>query len=634
MHIDIQLTDQPIVVPSQPARDGGHRPPLQEREGEGALVEFSGIVRGQEDGLPIVVPSQPARDGGHRPPPQEREGEGALVEFSGIVRGQENGQPIAALVYEAYPEMAGHQIRRLLVELAGRHPCLAARVIHRLGTVPVGEVAIYVGVTSRHRAEGIALLAAFMDRLKQDVPIWKRRAVPAAGDIQKGSVECPMGGHADVLERHLTPALSPILQMAEREKTRPSAVSTGMAVIPARSLSEAMADIQARCQPLAGVRRPLREALGQVLGETVVAPGDLPPFDCATRDGYAVLAEDPATVFQVVDTIYAADWQPRQLLPGQAVRVATGAALPCAGLRVVMQEDAVRTGAELRITTTDRTGNVRRRGSEVRAGDTLLAAGTRLTAGAVALLAAAGCTQPLVSPRLRVSHFTIGDELVAPEGTPGPGQIRDSNSLLICGLLAPYPAEVEQARLPEELDGAWRQLQGSRVMAAEVVLISGGASVGDKDFTRSLLERLGFEIVFAQVNIRPGKPLIFGVNGTRVAFGLPGNPLAHWVCFHFAVATALARLAGDRVPAFQRGRLAEPLVDEPVPRETLWPARLELAEGGGRVHPLAWSSSGDVRCFGAVNALLRVPPHTTELAAGLGVDFLPATALSGLFSIA
>ena len=553
MHIDIQLTDQPIVVPSQPARDGGHRPPLQEREG-------------------------------------------ALVEFSGIVRGQENGQPIAALVYEAYPEMAGHQIRRLLEELAGRHPCLAARVIHRLGTVPVGEVAIYVGVTSRHRAEGIALLAAFMDRLKQDVPIWKRRAVPAVAN------QTPVN--------------------------EPAPVTVPLRV---RSLSEAMADIQARCQPLAGGRRPLREALGQVLVETVAAPGDLPPFDCATRDGYAVLAEDPATVFQVVDTIYAAGWQPRQLLPGQAVRVATGAALPCGGLRVIMQEDVVRTGAELRITTSGRTGNVRRRGSEVRAGDTLLAAGTRLTAGAVALLASAGCPQPLVSPRLRVSHFTIGDELVAPEQTPGPGQIRDSNSLLIGGLLAQFSTDMEQTRLPEELNAAMRQLQGSRVTAADVVLISGGASVGDKDFTRSLLERLGFEIVFAQVNIRPGKPLIFGVNGTRVAFGLPGNPLAHWVCFHFAVATALARLTGERVPGFQRGRLAEQLEDEPVPRETLWPARLELAEGGVRVHPLAWSSSGDVRCFGAVNALLRVPPNTGELAAGLVVDFLPATALSGLF---
>ena len=535
-------------------------------------------------------------DPGLTPPPEA--GQGALVEFSGVVRGEENGQPIAALVYEAFPDMARHQIRRLLEALAARHPCTAARVIHRLGTVPVGEVAIYVGVTSRHRAEGIALLAEFMDRLKQDVPIWKRRALPVAA----ATLEIPLSSNP--------PVPSPIR-------------------LRVRSLAEAMAEIQARCQPLAGIHSPLQEALGHILREPVLAPGDLPPFDCATRDGYAVLAEDPATVFQVVDTIYAAGWKLRQLEPGQAVRVATGAALPCGGLRVVMQEDTVRTGDELRITTVDRSANLRLRGSEVKAGATLLPAGTRLGAGALALLATAGSVQPLVSPRLRVSHFTIGDELVAPDQTPGLGQIRDSNSLLIGGLLAQFPTDLEQARLPEEFNAAVRQLAGTQVASVDVVLISGGASVGDKDFTRSLLERLGFEIVFTQVNIRPGKPLIFGVKGTRVAFGLPGNPLAHWVCFHFAVATALARLTGDRAPAVQRGRLASRLEDEPVSRETLWPARLELASGTVLVHPLAWSSSGDVTCFGQVNALLRLPANTSGLDAGTEVDFLPAGAPSG-----
>ena len=106
-------------------------------------------------------------------------GLGAWVEFRGVVRGEENGQPIAALEYEAYSPMAEREMRRLLGELSAKHPCLSARVIHRVGIVPVGEAAIYAGIASAHRAEGFALLAAFMDRLKQDVPIWKRRALPA-----------------------------------------------------------------------------------------------------------------------------------------------------------------------------------------------------------------------------------------------------------------------------------------------------------------------------------------------------------------------------------------------------------------------------------------------------------------------
>ena len=161
----------------------------------------------------------------------------------------------------------------------------------------------------------------------------------------------------------------------------------------------------------------------------------------------------------------------------------------------------------------------------------------------------------------------------------------------------------------------------------DLVLVSGGASVGDKDFTRPLLERLGFEIVFAQVNVRPGKPLIFGVNGARVAFGLPGNPLSHFVCFHFAVATVLARLSGEAAPKFLRGRLAAKLDDAACPRETLWPARLEWNDGLPRLHPLAWASSGDVTCLAAANALIRVPANCAALDAGAELEFLPATGM-------
>ena len=196
---------------------------------------------------------------------------------------------------------------------------------------------------------------------------------------------------------------------------------------------------------------------------------------------------------------------------------------------------------------------------------------------------------------------------------------------------------------------------------ADVLLVSGGASVGEKDFTRALLEQLGFEIVFSQINLRPGRPLIFGVNGLRVAFGLPGNPLSHFVCFHFAVATALAGLTGGEPPEFLRGQLAEKLDDKPCPRETLWPARLEwrvgqtfLSASSGdfpvacadnantgqecpanqqtgmsALHPLKWASSGDITCLAAANALVRVPANCASLDDGAKVDFLPVMSMIG-----
>jgi molybdopterin molybdotransferase len=597
-------------------------------------------------------------------PPGQPGAVGAWLEFRGKVRGEENSQTIRAIEYEAYPEMAGREIRLLLQEISARHPCRAAKVIHRVGVIPVGETAIYVGVASPHRGEAIALLAEFMDRLKQDVPVWKRRALPAhfVGD-------------------EVTSLTS---KKIKKQSETPHVVSY-------KSIDEAMAEIRSRSRPLPAVRTPLAEALGRVLRETICAPEDLPPVDRSTRDGYAIRADDASKTFSVMDTIHAADWKPRQLKSGEAVRVATGAALPCSGLRVVMQEHVKREGDKLHVVRRENSTNIRLRGEDVRQGRPLVSAGTKLNAGALAILATVGNVNPLVSPRLRILHFTTGDEIVAPDQTPKPGQIRDSNSILIRSLLQNFSCDLEQGHLPEHFELAKSEIENrkSQIENADVLLVSGGASVGEKDLTRTLLEQLGFEIVFSQINLRPGRPLIFGVNGgasvpasrtrqdetsrsrlvsslappnkVRVAFGLPGNPLSHFVCFHFAVATALAGLTGGEPPEFLRGQLAEKLDDKPCPRETLWPARWEwrvgqtfLSASSGdfpvagadnantgqecpanqqtgmsALRPLAWASSGDITCLAAANALVRVPANQGSIEKFAGVDFLPVTAMIG-----
>jgi molybdopterin molybdotransferase len=358
-----------------------------------------------------------------------------------------------------------------------------------------------------------------------------------------------------------------------------------------------------------------------VLRDTICATGDFPDCDRSTRDGYAILKSDPSEVFTVVDTLHAADWKPRKLQTGETVRVATGASLPGENLRVVMQENVECTGDKIRIEKREDALNIRKRGEEMKVGQPLLTAGTHLDAGKLALLASVGCIQPLVSPRLRVVHFTTGDEIIPPGQTPKRGQVRDSNSILIRSLLQKFSCEVEQAHLPENFELAKSAISNwqSAIEKSDLLLVSGGASVGDKDFTRPLLEWLGFEVIFSEVNVRPGRPLIFGRKGTRVAFGLPGNPLSHYVCFHLFVGTAIAKLTGDAAPKFLRGLLAAKLDDAPNPRETLWPARLD-ATG---LHPLAWASSGDVTCLAETNALIRVPANYSPLAAGTGADFLP-----------
>ncbi len=514
---------------------------------------------------------------------------GAWLEFRGVVRGEENGRVISALEYEAYPEMAKREIRRILESLAANHPCLTVKIIHRTGVIGVGETAIYAGISGAHRGEAIALLTEFMHRLKQDVPIWKARA----------------------------------LHIEEPEpKNRQSPQTTGNSKPKPLSLDEAFLKIQSHSKPLSAARAPLAEAFGRVLRETVYATEDLPTCDRSTRDGYAILQNDSSGFFQVVDTLHAADWKPLQLKSGETVRVATGAALPCENLRVVMQEDVERSGDKIKIIQRDNATNVRKRGEEMRAGEAVLQEGTNLNAGAMALLATVGCAQPLVSPRLRVLHFTTGDEIVPPEQTPKPGQIRDSNSILIHGLLQKFPCELAQSHLRENFEMAKSQMSGfkTQLQNVDVLLISGGASVGDKDFTGELLAHLGFEIVFSRLNIRPGAPLIFGVNGPRIAFGLPGNPVSHFVCFHLFVAAALKRLSGAEPQIFLQDALASKLDEAPNSRESFLPARLD-ASG---LHPLKWLSSGDLRCLMETNALIRIPANSSPMDAGTGVDFLPA----------
>lgn len=517
--------------------------------------------------------SAPASPGAH----------GAWLEFRGVVRGEENGTNIAALEYEAYAGMAEREMRRILESLAIKFPCLAAKVIHRVGIIPVGDTAIYTGIAASHRGEAIEMLAEFMNRLKQDVPIWKRKAIeqPEAGPKVTG------------FPVHATPV----------------------------SITEAQAEICLQVQPLPAVRKPLSEAYGRTLRETVTAATDLPDCDRSTRDGYAILQGDASETFQVVDTLHAADWKPRQLKSGEAVRIATGSSLPCEKLRVVMQENVERAGDRIKILRRSEDLNIRQKGEDLRAGQMLLPERTHLDTGALALLAATGFSNPLVNPRLRIIHFTTGDEVVPFEETPRPGQIRDSNSILVRSLLQKFPCELAQRHLPENFEGAKATLSkpGLQPGWADLVLVSGGASVGEKDFTRKLLAWLGFTIIFHRVDLRPGAPLIFGMNGNRAAFGLPGNPLSHFVCFHLFVAVALARFMDGMIKNFSRGRLAEPLLDALCPRETLWPARLDA----GGLHPLAWSSAGDVTCLTHTNALIRVPANRKSIEAGAEVEYLP-----------
>jgi molybdopterin molybdotransferase len=519
---------------------------------------------------------------------------GAWAEFRGLVRGEENGQAIAGLEYEAYSPMAEREMRRILADLTNVHPCLFVRVIHRIGFVPTGEAAIYIGIAGRHRAEAFAVLGEFMDRLKQDVPIWKRRAIAI-----------------------------------DAENTTLAALDEALAASPshvradaAHNATEVLAVLRKLCLPLDAERVALVDAGGRILREAACAREDQPPFDRASVDGYAVRLDDESEEFHIVDEIRAGDWKPRTLQPGEAVRVATGGALPCHGVQVVMKEDVQVEEGRLAIIQGDHERNIRFQGEDARAGQELVSAGSLLEPGGLSLLASLGHARPLVTRLPRVFHVATGNEIVSPEKTPGRGQIRDSNSTLVRSFLGQWGIIPEQCRAGED-EEMIRTAIGQPPVDIDLLLISGGASVGEHDFTRGLLERAGFTILVNKTTARPGKPLIVAGRGKTLAFGLPGNPLAHFVCLNLYVRAALEAWSGQNQGLqFHAGILAEDLRTGGNSRETFWPGRCQLRGGAAAITPLRWASSGDLTALATANALIRVAKGEHGLASGSRVQFV------------
>jgi len=389
------------------------------------------------------------------------------------------------------------------------------------------------------------------------------------------------------------------------------------------SVVEAQEIIDRHVRPLEAEASPLNGVHGRVLRETVATSEDIPPFDRSAMDGYAIGADDKSDEFDVVGEIRAGDALQQEIRPGEAIRILTGAQLPGDGLKVVMQEQVETNGRRIRLLRTSTASNIRKRGEDARAGEILLQAGTTLDATAVALLASMGQTSILVSKRPSILHMTTGDEIVPPEATPKPGQIRNSNATLISALCLEQGIEaVKHLHVGDDFDLMLGRLKEAAVETYDLVLFSGGSGSGTYDFTARIFAALDATLHFRQVNVRPGKPLIFGTNATQVLFGLPGNALSHHVCFHLFVRRAIDRFLARPAAGVTKAALVEPLNDTLNDRETWWPARMNFMDGRIECQAVAWKSSGDITRLPAANALIKVPASTPRLPAETIVELL------------
>jgi molybdopterin molybdotransferase len=287
-----------------------------------------------------------------------------------------------------------------------------------------------------------------------------------------------------------------------------------------------------------------------------------------------------------------------------------------------MQEDVEVDGDVIRINDAGlRPGQwIFRRGSEMKAGDAVLAAGTKLNAAAIGVLANLGAAEVPAFPWPQVSVLATGDELVPVEEEPGPGRIRNSNGSMLAAQCCNAGAEVQDCGIVRDNESEMIDVIGTTLSQSDVLLLAGGVSAGKFDLVPGVLERLGVTARFHQVRMKPGKPLFFGTfNGTLV-FGLPGNPVSAFVCFELFVRPALRRMAGEAEPAPRSVLmpLAE-AVAEVNDRPTYRPAKVE----NGTVRPLPWAGAPDLRAMANADALLVLPAGESRLDRGMMTEVIP-----------
>lgn len=367
----------------------------------------------------------------------------------------------------------------------------------------------------------------------------------------------------------------------------------------------------------------LRAARGRILREEVCADENSPRFDCSAMDGYALRRADAQSFLRLVGEIQAGTDVPLQVRAGEAARIFTGARLPEGADYVVMQEDVEVAGNQIRLTTIGDETNIRHSGENCRRGDIIVPSGTELRAAELAALASCGVTKPLVTRRPRAIHLATGDELIDPAETPRGSQLRDSNSTLVAAFLDACGADLaRQERLSDSLEAS-KLVADSLGAEFDLLLVSGGASVGAYDFARPMLEHAGFEIQFQNVNLRPGKPLSLYSRGETLAFALPGNPVSHWVILNLFIAPLLAAMSGGTSADRRlRGRLIGEVTQKPNRRETQLPATATTEGGEFRLRPRGFVSSGDVGSVAGANALVEVPAESPGFRVGDQVTFI------------
>ena len=394
------------------------------------------------------------------------------------------------------------------------------------------------------------------------------------------------------------------------------------------SIEKAQEVVLANLPACKSERIGIREAQGRYLAEDLVAAGDIPPFRRALMDGYAVRALDvagaPARLTIVGEVRAGAEIRCR-VGPGQAAAVTTGAPVPegADAVQIVEQTERPPDGGAVVVLKPVTPGeNIAAVGSEAVAGETVLEAGRCIGPAELAVMAMFGYARVSAWKRPSVALLVTGDELVEASDNPGMHQIRNSNAYSLSGQLRLLGLEPEYLGIVRDCKADLR----ARVedgLERDVLILTGGVSMGRYDFVKEVLQELQVQILFDKVAMKPGKPTVFARKGDRLLFGLPGNPVSTFVAFENFVRPALGRLCGSPNPELPRvrGALQSDMKQSPG-RTAFLPARASWTEAGWMVHPLTWRGSADIIGFSRANAMVMIPGDRAFVNRGEAVEAL------------
>lgn len=397
-----------------------------------------------------------------------------------------------------------------------------------------------------------------------------------------------------------------------------------MSLLP---VDEAKARILSGVKPLPAETLKLDRALGRVLARDLKATRDQPPFAASAMDGYAVRASDTASVparLIVIGMAPAGHAFAGTVRAGEAVRIFTGGPMPRGADTVVIQENTDTDGDVVIVNKAPVPGHsVRGRGLDYRKGETLLTAGMPLDASAIGLIAAMNHAEIPVRRAPRVTLFTTGDELVPVGGKPGPDQIVSSNSIALAAFIRRFGGEPRDLGIiPDRLNATIRAI--ARAKGSDILVTTGGASVGDHDFVREALIAAGIRIDFWKIAMRPGKPLMFGRKGNLRVIGLPGNPVSALICARLFLKPLLDALLGlPPEPPPPLARLAAAMPSNDGRQDYVRAELARDAEGRLTVKPFPKQDSSMLRTLVDAGCLIIRPPNAPAAAAGALVPALP-----------